>query len=154
MIDLYCDGSCPRPQGPGGWAWIIVRDGARDQGAGSELATTNNRMEMMAAIKGLEWLAENRYRGERVLITSDSQYVIRGLEKWAHEWKARGWRRLDENSKWVKVKNVDLWTPLFHLAHETFRTEFQWVRGHAGHSYNEECDKLAGEQAWALIERG
>jgi len=154
MIDLYCDGSCPRPHGPGGWAFIVVGNGNEVERSGAERATTNNRMEMMAAIRGLEWLASNKYGGERVKITSDSQYVIHGLNQWGFAWRQAGWRRKDEDGEWVKVKNVDLWPRLFGLAHDTFRAEFEWVRGHAGHDYNERCDKLAGEAAWELIERG
>jgi ribonuclease HI len=154
MIDLYCDGSCPRPYGPGGWAFIVRGNGNEHQASGSERDTTNNRMEMVAAIKGFEWLEKQRYGGERVMLTSDSQYVIRGLNQWAASWKLKGWRRRNEDGKWIKIKNADLWPVLYHLAHETFRTEFSWVRGHDGHEYNELCDKLAGEAAWALIERG
>lgn len=155
MIELYCDGSCPRPNGPGGWAFIVVTDGGNEiEKSGGAMSTTNNRMEMLAAIKGLEYLEAQGFRGERVKITSDSQYVIRGLNQWAWSWRKAGWRRKDENGKWVKVKNADLWPQLFSLAHETLRAEFEWVRGHAGHSYNERCDALAGAAAWEAIERG
>lgn len=155
MIELYCDGSCPRPNGPGGWAYIIVDPMTRKNlmESGAETPTTNNRMEMMAAIKGFEHLVRLKAAGERVRVTSDSQYVIRGLSQWAHSWKMRNWRRKDEDGKWVKVKNVDLWPRLFELAHETFVTEFEWVRGHRGHEFNEMCDKLAGQAAWGMIER-
>lgn len=154
MIELYCDGSCPRANGPGGWAFIIVGNGNEVEKSGGEPATTNNRMEMMAAIKGLEWLEANGYKGERVRITSDSQYVIRGLNQWAFSWRHAGWRRKNEDGKWVKVKNADLWPRLFSLAHETLRAELEWVRGHTGHNYNERCDALAGAEAWERIERG
>lgn len=157
MIELYTDGSCPRNPGPGGWAFCIV--GERNGGgiteikrSGCERATTNNRMEMVAVIKGLEWLVKNGYGGERVLVVSDSQYVIRGLEQWCFSWKKNGWRRKNEDGKMVKIMNPDLWPRLFGLAHVSMRAEFRWQRGHVGHKYNELCDRLAGEAVGQLIE--
>ena len=153
MIDLYTDGSCPRNPGPGGWAFCAVGNGNEFTQSGADKDTTNNRMEMVAVIKGLEWLVREGYAGERVLVISDSQYVIRGLDQWCHSWKRNGWRRKNENGVWVAIKNPDLWPRLHGLAHVTTRAEFKWQRGHVGHKYNELCDQLAGEAAWELIER-
>lgn len=153
MIELYTDGSCPRNPGPGGWAFCVVSGEREITRSGAMRDTTNNRMEMIAVIKGLEFLIREGYRGERVLIVSDSQYVVRGLEQWSFTWKRNGWRRKDRDGKMVEVMNVDLWPKLHGLAHDMIRSEFRWQRGHVGHRHNELVDRLAGEAAWDLIEK-
>ena len=159
MIKLYTDGSCPKNPGPGGWAFVVTGNPLLYDRpdtltnfihrSGGSANTTNNRMEMIAVLKGLEWLRENRYDGSRLTIFSDSQYVIYGLSRWAFEWRKNGWRRKDEKGRWVEVSNRDLWEGLFDTAHNDFISDFEWIRGHAGDKYNELCDKLAGEEsAW------
>lgn len=153
MIELYCDGSCPKPNGPGGWAFIVVEGGhVLIEKAGGKRSTTNNQMELEAAIQGLEWLLAQGYVGRDVRITSDSQYVIKGIHQWVHAWRRQGWRRRDRDGSWQQVSNVMQWKQLFHLAHEQFTCTYEWVRGHNGHHYNELCDKLAGEATWSQIE--
>lgn len=152
MIELYCDGSYPRRGGPGGWAFV-VRGPLKHQESGAEQDATNNRMELIACKRGLEFLEREGFRGSELRIVSDSQYLIKGLNEWGFQWRRVGWRRRDRDGSWTKVKNVDLWRPLFALAHETFHPTFEWVRGHDGHEMNELCDKLAGEAAWSMIDR-
>jgi ribonuclease HI len=134
-VTLYTDGACSKNPGPGGYGTVLIYDSHRKELSGGYRRTTNNRMEILAAIVGLETLKEPC----RVTIFSDSQYLVNAIEKgWARRWQANGWMR---NRK-EKAVNPDLWDRLLELC-KIHRVQFEWVRGHAGHSENERCDELA-----------
>ena len=133
-VEIFTDGACRGNPGPGGWAAILRHRGIEKELSGFEPATTNNRMEMMAAISGLEALK----RPCRVRLYSDSQYLRDGITKWIHAWKRRDWRTADKKP----VKNVDLWQRL-DAAAASHQVTWEWVRGHAGHPENERADALA-----------
>lgn len=133
-VEIFTDGACSGNPGPGGWGAILRYRGTEKELSGSDPATTNNRMELMAAIAGLEALK----RPCRVRLYSDSQYLRDGITKWIHNWKARGWRTADKKP----VKNVDLWQRL-EAAARGHEIDWVWVRGHAGHPENERADALA-----------
>lgn len=136
VVEIYTDGACRGNPGPGGWG-VVLRYKAREKTLyGGELHTTNNRMELMAAIAGLEAL--KRY--SRVALTTDSQYVKRGITEWMADWKRRGWKTADRKP----VKNVDLWQRLDGLV-EKHQVSWHWVRGHTGHADNERADALANQ---------
>ena len=136
---LFTDGGCSGNPGPGGWAFILQHpvSGKEVERHGAERETTNNRMEMMAVIRGLETLK----RPTHVELISDSTYVGKGLSEWMPKWKANGWRRR-EGKQFKPVKNEDLWRQLDALL-ATHQVTFTHVRGHAGHPENERCDTLA-----------
>ena len=134
-VYLYTDGACSGNPGPGGWGAILKFGGAHKELSGGEAATTNNRMELTAAIRGLQALREPC----RVVLTSDSKYLIDAVQKgWLASWQRRGWKR----GKNEPVLNVDLWQELLPLL-DRHQVEFVWVKGHAGHPENERCDQLA-----------
>jgi ribonuclease HI len=134
-VTLYTDGGCINNPGPGGYGTILVYDSHRKELSGGFRHTTNNRMEIYAAIAGLETLKEPC----RVTLVSDSQYLVNAIEKgWARSWQAKGWKRKDGN----KAINPDLWEKVLKLC-EVHQVKFQWIRGHAGHPENERCDELA-----------
>jgi ribonuclease HI len=133
-VEIFTDGACSGNPGPGGWAAILRYRGAERELSGFDPATTNNRMELTAAIAGLEALK----RPSRVRLYSDSQYLRDGISKWIHGWKARGWRTADKKP----VKNIDLWQRLDAVA-ARHQVAWEWVRGHAGHPENERADALA-----------
>jgi ribonuclease HI len=133
-VEIFTDGACRGNPGPGGWAAILRHRGVEKELSGFDPATTNNRMEMMAAISALEALK----RPCRVRLYSDSQYLRDGITKWIHAWKARGWQTADKKP----VKNVDLWQRL-DAAAAGHQVAWEWVRGHAGHPENERADALA-----------
>ena len=133
-VEIFTDGACSGNPGPGGWAAILRYREVEKELSGFEPLTTNNRMEMMAAISGLEALK----RPCRVRLFSDSQYLRDGITKWIHAWKQRGWRTADKKP----VKNVDLWQRL-DVAAQRHEVAWEWVRGHAGHPENERADALA-----------
>ena len=136
-VEIFTDGACSGNPGPGGWG-AILRSGAHEKEiSGGERLTTNNRMELMAAIKALEALK----RSSTVMLHTDSKYVMDGLTKWLPKWKQNGWRRREGN-RWAEVKNEDLWRRLDELL-QHHRVRFTHVRGHAGHVENERCDELA-----------
>ena len=138
-VDIYTDGACKCNPGPGGWGAVIVYNGIEKELSGGEAQTTNNRMELMAAISALEALKEPC----DVTLTSDSKYMVDSIEKgWVYSWKAKGWKKADKSP----ALNPDLWERLLvQLArHEV---KLVWVKGHAGHPYNERCDQLACGQA-------
>jgi len=144
-VELYCDGACLGNPGPGGWGYLLrVRStaGAKEKEAsGAEPETTNNRMELMAAIRGLEALTQPCL----VELFSDSQYVVKGIQAWLKDWKRRGWKKADGKP----VLNAELWQSLDdQLARH--HVEARWVRGHAGHAENERVDRLANEAARSL----
>ncbi len=134
VVEIFTDGACSGNPGPGGWG-AVLRYGEREREMmGHAEATTNNRMEMMAAIAALEALK----RSSRVHIHTDSQYLRDGITRFIHAWKARGWKTADKKP----VKNIDLWTRL-EAAMKPHQVEWFWVRGHAGHAENERADALA-----------
>ena len=133
-VDIFTDGACTGNPGPGGWG-AIIRAGAREKElSGGEPHTTNNRMEMLAAIRALEALK----RPCRVRLHTDSIYVRDGITKWVHGWLRNGWRTADKKP----VKNAELWQALLAAA-ASHVVEWRWVKGHAGHPENERADKLA-----------
>jgi ribonuclease HI len=138
-IELYTDGACSGNPGPGGWAFVLrdVATGREKEGSGGQAGTTNNQMELMAVIRGLEALR----RPCRVLLCSDSKYVGQGMTEWMAGWKSRGWQRR-EGKQLKPVKNVELWQQLDALMQRHVIT-FKHVKGHSGHAENERCDELA-----------
>jgi len=147
VVHLFTDGACSGNPGPGGWAFVLRHpaSGKEIERAGAEAMTTNNRMELTAVIEGLSQLS----KPTRVELTSDSQYVLKGLEEWLAGWKRRGWK----TSAKKPVKNEDLWRRLDELinGHDI---RFHWIRGHAGHAENERCDALAVEAYRQLVQAG
>ena len=138
-IELYTDGACRGNPGNGGWGAILVYQGKEKELSGGEEVTTNNRMELMAAIAGMEALKEPC----QITLTSDSKYLTDAINKgWLASWKKNGWRKADKSA----VLNVELWQKIDELIN-IHNVEFVWVRGHAGHPYNERCDVLATEYA-------
>lgn len=141
-VEIATDGACKGNPGPGGWG-VLIRMGARERElSGGEKLTTNNRMELMAAIEGLNALK----RPCRVTLSTDSRYVMDGLTKWIHGWRKNGWKTADKKP----VKNADLWQALLDAA-APHRVEWTWVKGHAGHPDNERADKLASDAAFAAM---
>lgn len=137
-VEAFTDGACLGNPGPGGWAALLRAKGVERLLAGGEPDTTNNRMEMMAAISALEALT----RPCSVVLTTDSRYVMQGIEQWLPKWIANGWRTSDKKP----VKNQDLWERLA-AAKLPHQVRWQWVRGHNGHVENERVDVAAREQA-------
>ncbi len=134
-VDLYTDGACSGNPGPGGWGAILRYKGQEKELSGGENPTTNNRMELSAAIEGLAILKESC----EVTLYTDSQYVANGLSKgWAAGWKRNGWRKADKSP----ALNADLWERLLELTGH-HKVTVVWVKGHAGHPENERCDRLA-----------
>ncbi|WP_372882942.1 ribonuclease HI [Psychromonas sp.] len=133
-IQLYTDGSCLGNPGPGGYGAVMIYNKHRKELSEGFALTTNNRMEMLACIKGLQTLTEPC----EVELTTDSQYVRQGITQWIHNWKKRGWKTAAK----APVKNVDLWKAL-DAAQEKHKVTWHWVKGHSGHPENERCDELA-----------
>ncbi len=137
-VTLYTDGACRGNPGRGGWGAILVYGKYEKELSGGEPMTTNNRMELMAAISGLEALREPCL----VTLYSDSKYLVDAfLQGWVESWRAHGWRRGRD-----ELKNPDLWERIYELT-RLHTVTFVWVKGHAGHDYNERCDKLATDFA-------
>ncbi len=148
QITLYTDGSCLGNPGPGGYAAVLIYKQYRKELAQGYELTTNNRMELMAAIAGLQSLNEPC----QVRLTTDSQYVRQGITQWIHGWKKKGWKTANREP----VKNVDLWL-LLDAEIQRHDVEWFWVKGHSGHPENERCDELARNAALAdsrLIDSG
>ena len=138
-VDIYTDGSCKFNPGPGGWGAVLVYGKREKEISGGEPETTNNRMELTAVIEALRALKEPC----KVHLCSDSKYVIDGLEKgWAASWQKNGWKKPDKS----KALNPDLWEELLRLVN-VHELEYEWVKGHAGHPYNERCDAMAQSEA-------
>ena len=133
-VTIFTDGACSGNPGPGGWGAILIAKDRERELMGGELATTNNRMEMTAAIRALEALN----RPCRVELHTDSQYLRQGITEWLAGWKRRGWRTADNKP----VKNEDLWREL-DLARARHEVSWRWVKGHSGHPLNERADGLA-----------
>jgi len=141
QVEIFTDGACLGNPGPGGWAAMLRYKTVEKYISGGEPDTTNNRMELMAAIRALESLR----RAARVRVTTDSQYVKQGIEMWLTKWIANGWRTADRKP----VKNQDLWQRLAAAA-AAHQVEWHWTRGHSGHTENEQVDKLARDAALAV----
>lgn len=134
VVDIFTDGACSGNPGPGGWGALLRYGGHERELSGFASTTTNNRMEMMAAIAALEALK----RPSRVRLHTDSQYLRDGITRYIHAWKSRGWKTADKKP----VKNIDLWRRL-EAAIAPHRIEWFWIRGHSGHPENERADRLA-----------
>ena len=135
-VEIFTDGACKGNPGPGGWG-VVIRSGSTERElSGGEKMTTNNRMEMTAAIEGLNALK----RPCHVTLSTDSRYVMDGLTKWIHGWKKNGWKTAEREP----VKNEELWRRL-DAAAARHEVTWRWLKGHAGHALNERCDVLAGE---------
>ena len=141
-IEIYADGACRGNPGPGGWGALLIAGEARRELSGSELLTTNNRMELTAAIEALKALK----RPVSVTLYTDSKYVCTGVQEWLPNWQARGWKTADRKP----VKNQDLWQAL-DAARTPHQVRWQWVKGHAGNVGNERADELANEAIDALL---
>lgn len=137
QIIIHTDGACSGNPGPGGWGAILEWNGHRKEIKGGEPETTNNRMEMLAAIEALRALKKS---GRDVILITDSVYLRDGITKWIHGWKKRGWKTADKKP----VKNVDLWQTLDELVQQ-HDIDWRWVKGHAGDPGNERADELARE---------
>lgn len=133
-VELFTDGACRGNPGPGGWGALLRYKGREKMLYGGEADTTNNRMELMAAIQGLQALTKQ----SDVVLTTDSQYVRKGITEWIDNWKRRDWRTADRKP----VKNRDLWQQLDALT-QAHTIEWRWVKGHSGHRENEIADQLA-----------
>jgi ribonuclease HI len=137
-VEIFTDGACKGNPGPGGWGAILRSNGKERELSGGETLTTNNRMELMAAIEALNALK----RPCHVQLWTDSNYVRDGITKWIHGWRRNGWRTADKKP----VKNAELWQALVEAA-EPHRVDWHWVKGHAGHPENERADALACAEA-------
>ena len=135
-VTIYTDGACKGNPGPGGWGVLMIAGENRRELCGGEPATTNNRMELTAAIEALRALK----RPTRVRLFTDSKYVMQGIETWIHGWKKNGWRTSDKKP----VKNMDLWQALDALAAQQ-QIEWRWVKGHSGDAGNERADALSND---------
>ena len=143
-VEIYCDGACSGNPGVGGWGCILRYGETEKELSGAEQETTNNRMEMSAAIQALETLK----RPCSVVVTTDSQYLAKGMTEWLQGWLRKGW----VNSKKEPVLNRDLWERL-HALSKVHDIEWRWVRGHNGHAENERCDELA-RTAIEILKKG
>lgn len=139
---VYTDGACSGNPGPGGWAWISLAGGEIREGYGGDILTTNNRMELQAAVEALKALRERMgtdgLTPSGIEVRTDSQYVKNGVTNWIKAWKNNGWRTASK----TPVKNKELWESLDALSIE-LGARFAWVEGHAGETWNERCDELA-----------
>lgn len=142
-IEIYTDGACKGNPGPGGWGVLLRYKGTEKTLFGAESHTTNNRMELTAAVKGLEALK----RACEVELYTDSQYLRQGMMSWMEKWKKNGWK----NSKKEQVKNADLWQELDEQASK-HKINWHWVKGHSGHPENERADQLANQAIDELLD--
>lgn len=142
IVEIYTDGACKGNPGVGGWGALLQIMGKERELCGGEAHTTNNRMELLAAIRALEALK----RPCRVVLHTDSKYVQQGISVWVHNWKQRGWKTADKKP----VKNEDLWRTLDELANK-HHVQWVWIKGHAGHDGNERADELANRGIEQLL---
>ena len=141
-VEIFTDGACRGNPGPGGWGALLRFRDREKMLSGAEARTTNNRMELLAAIAALEALNKSC----RVELTTDSQYLRQGITEWMHNWKRRGWKTADKKP----VKNQDLWQRL-DAAVQRHEINWHWVKGHSGHDENERVDQLANEAIDAML---
>jgi len=144
-IEIFTDGACRGNPGPGGWGALLKFQNKEKKLLGSEADTTNNRMELTAVIEALNSLKHDRHP---VRITTDSRYVMDGIEKWLPAWKQRNWKTAARKP----VKNVDLWKQLDEVANK-YEINWQWVKGHSGHPGNEAADQLANDAIDEMLAR-
>ncbi len=144
VVEIYTDGACRGNPGPGGWGAVLRYKGREREIYGFEAHTTNNRMELMAAIRALETLK----RPCRVILSTDSQYLQKGITEWLPNWIRRDWK----TSAGKPVKNLDLWQRLIK-ALERHQVQWEWVRGHSGHPENERADALANRAIDEMLQR-
>ena len=145
QVEIFTDGACRGNPGPGGWGVLLRFNGTEKSLKGSEADTTNNRMELMAAISGLEALTQPC----KVKLTTDSKYVLQGLTEWMPNWKKRNWQTAAKKP----VKNVDLWQRL-DAAAQAHDIDWHWVKGHSGHRENEMVDQLANDAVDEMLNSG
>jgi ribonuclease HI len=143
-IHIFSDGACRGNPGPGGWGTLLKFNGTEKELYGAEADTTNNRMELMGAIMGLESLT----RPCEVILTTDSQYVMNGITEWMPAWKSRGWKTAAKKP----VKNKELWQRLDEAC-KPHKIKWEWVRGHSGHDENERVDLLANKAIDEMFEK-
>ena len=143
-VEIFTDGACKGNPGPGGWGAVIRSGGREKELSGGEPLTTNNRMELLAAIRALEALK----RPCEVALWTDSIYVRDGITKWIHGWRRNGWKTADRKP----VKNAELWQALLDAA-APHQIDWRWVKGHAGHPENERADRLACDAALRFMKR-
>jgi len=141
-VEIYTDGACKGNPGPGGWGALLRFKGKEKELFGGEHGTTNNRMELLAVVRGLAALN----RPCHVVVYTDSQYVQKGISEWIHGWKARGWKTAAKEP----VKNADLWQMLDAERNRHLHVDWRWVKGHAGHEFNERADQLANRGVESL----
>jgi len=137
-IEIYTDGACKGNPGPGGWGAILVSDQDRFEIQGGEGQTTNNRMEMLAAIESIKIATKIDLAAKQLVVHTDSQYLKNGIQSWVTNWKKNGWLTSDKKP----VKNQDLWQQLDDF-NSSYKIDWKWVRGHNGHELNERADALA-----------
>ena len=137
-INIYTDGACLGNPGPGGWAYLFYLDDRKVFSSGGETNTTNNRMELTAAIKS----RQNIPRACHIILHTDSKYLINGAEEWLENWKLNNWKGSSNN----KIKNIDLWQQLDELL-KSHNIDWMWVKGHSGNKFNEEVDEMARKEA-------
>ncbi|TDR77925.1 ribonuclease HI [Paludibacterium purpuratum] len=142
QVEIYTDGACKGNPGPGGWGALLRYNGLEKELFGGAPDTTNNRMELQAVIAGLQALT----RPCKVVVYTDSQYVKNGISEWIHNWKKRGWKTASKEP----VKNADLWQ-LLDQSRERHQVEWRWVKGHAGHEFNERADALANRGVESIL---
>lgn len=141
-VIVYTDGGCSGNPGPGGWGIVVIADGVAKQLSGGEKFTTNNKMELSAAIAALSVIKNTpSFQGRPVTVNIDSQYVKNGITVWIHGWKKKGWLTADKKP----VKNQELWMQLDEL-NSSLNVTWNWVKGHAGIEYNEICDSLCQKE--------
>ena len=140
-INIYTDGACLGNPGPGGWAYLYYLNNKKIFSSGGEKNTTNNRMELTAAIKSLQ----NISNAHHVILHTDSKYLINGAKEWLEKWKLNNWK----SSSKQKVKNIDLWKQLDELL-QSHNVDWTWIKGHSGDRFNEEVDEMARNEASLL----
>jgi len=138
MITIYTDGAARGNPGPGGWGAVILSGDRAVEIGGESTQSTNNRMELTAAIKAIEFATENLTPGDSMEVNTDSEYVMKGITEWIKTWQAKGWKTANKKA----VKNLDLWEQLL-IVTEDREIKWSYVAGHSGHAYNERCDEIA-----------
>ncbi len=146
VVEIFTDGACRGNPGPGGWGVLLRYNGVEKTLSGAERDTTNNRMELTAAIKGLNAIT----RPCDIVLVTDSEYVKNGITLWLDNWRKRNWK----GSNGKQVKNIDLWQQLDAAAKRHEQVIWQWVRGHSGHPENEQADQLANDAIDELFKQG